>query len=351
TSRVSVTEYRINYPSHHHRCRSCDVDYNRITASETKAIDDSNKDDTTGTAMATVTGGTAPYVYSWSNNTNMDMTTGLPAGSYNVTVVDSFNCSVDASITITEPAAIAVALDSLMDVSCPDDSTGSIMISVSGGTGAYSFSWSNGATTEDLMMLPVGDYTGFITDANGCELTSPTLSVAATDTFPVAAFDFVPGDVNYEITFSDMSSDATSLMWDFGDGNTSTDANPTYTFATNDTFIVSLTAMNDCGTSTKTDTIIVTNVSIEDDLLSQAVQVYPNPNGGNFDVEFAGINLDKVALKVSNAAGQIIYTRNIGQIRGNYTQEVSLPSSLATGLYILEVRTPDAVMHKRLIIE
>ncbi|MFK7923425.1 MAG: PKD domain-containing protein [Bacteroidia bacterium] len=307
--------------------------------------------DSTGSIMVNAMGGTAPYAYTWSTMDSSNMAIGLPAGSYNVTVSDSFGCSFDAAAMISEPAAIGVALDSLVDVSCPDDSTGMITISVSGGTGAYTFSWSNGDTSEDLMMLPVGDYTGVITDANGCTLTSPTLTIAATDTFPVAAFDYVPGDVNYEITFSDMSTDATSIMWDFGDGNTSTDATPTYAFATNDTFIVSLTATNDCGTSTKTDTIIVTNVSIEDDLLSQAVQVYPNPNSGNFEVEFAGITLDNVVLRVSNTAGQMIYTRNIGQVRGKLTQAVSLPSTLAAGLYILEVRTPNAVMHKRLIVE
>lgn len=307
--------------------------------------------DSTGGVMVTPMGGTAPYTYTWDTSDSTSMVGNLPAGTYSVTVADSFGCSFDAMATIVEPTALDGTLDTVVNVNCPNDSTGMIAVTITGGTGAYTYLWSNGDTNEDPMMLPVGDYTGTVTDANGCTASSDIITIAALDTFPVANFDYLPGDVNYEISFTDMSSDADSVMWDFGDGNTSTDASPTYVFATNDTFIVSLTATNDCGTSTKTDTIIVTNVSIEDDLLSQAVQVYPNPNSGNFEVKFAGITLDKVVLRVSNAAGQMVYTRNIGQVRGNYTHAVSLPSSLAAGLYILEVRTPEAVMHKRLLIK
>ncbi|MEL6843042.1 MAG: PKD domain-containing protein, partial [Bacteroidota bacterium] len=307
--------------------------------------------DSTGGVMVNVMGGTAPFTYSWNTMDSTDMAMNLPAGAYNVTVADSFGCTFDATATVTEPSAIAVALDSLIDVQCPDDMTGAINISVSGGTAGYTFSWSNGATTEDIMMLGVGDYTGVITDANGCMLTSPTLSVAATDTFPTADFNFMPGDVDYQVSFMDMSSNADSVRWDFGDGTTSTDPNPSYSYATNSSFTVTMIAFNACGTDTSTQTVDVTNVSIENDLLSNAVQVYPNPNSGTFDIEFSGINLDNVALSISNTAGQMVYTRNISQVRGNYTQKVQLPGNIATGLYILEIRTPDAVMHQRLIVE
>ena len=63
-----------------------------------------------------------------------------------------------------------VSVDQATNVSCNGDNDGAISISVNGGTAPYSFDWSNGANTEDLTGLVAGDYTGTVTDANGCSM-------------------------------------------------------------------------------------------------------------------------------------------------------------------------------------
>ena len=68
-----------------------------------------------------------------------------------------------------------------MNVLCHGSSTGSIDVSVSGGTSPYSYVWNTGSTTEDLQNLGIGLYTAIVTDSNGC-----TDTVAVTITQPQA---------------------------------------------------------------------------------------------------------------------------------------------------------------------
>ncbi|MEM7575734.1 MAG: SdrD B-like domain-containing protein, partial [Bacteroidota bacterium] len=141
--------------------------------------------DETGAIDLTVSGGTPPYSYSWSNGATTQDLSDLAAGDYTGTVTDANGCTISATLTVTEPPALMVSAQ-VTDVACNGDETGAINLSVSGGTPPYSYSWSNGATTEDLAGLPAGDYTGTVTDANGCTI-SATLTVAESSNLNLSA--------------------------------------------------------------------------------------------------------------------------------------------------------------------
>ncbi len=121
-----------------------------------------------GSATVWVSGGTGSYSYSWSNGQTTATATGLSGGSYTVTVTDANGCQVSGTANLTDPSAPTIALDSIRDVSCNGGSDGAIWITVSGGTGSYSYSWSNGATTEDVSNLSAGSYSVTVTDGAGC---------------------------------------------------------------------------------------------------------------------------------------------------------------------------------------
>ncbi len=121
-----------------------------------------------GSATVWVSGGTAPYTYSWSNGQTTATATGLGGGSYTVTVTDANGCQVSGTANLTDPAAPIITLDSVRDVSCNGGADGGIWITVTGGTSPYSYSWSNGATTDDITGLSAGSYSVTVTDAGGC---------------------------------------------------------------------------------------------------------------------------------------------------------------------------------------
>jgi gliding motility-associated-like protein len=141
-----------------------------------------------GSVNLSVSGGTIPYSYNWSNGATTQNINGIASGNYTVTVTDANGCTdVTSGIVITQPAAaLSASASSTGNVSCFGSSTGSINLSVSGGTTPYSYSWSNGASTQNLSNIPAGSYTVTVTDNKGCthvvsaiSITQPAASLSA----------------------------------------------------------------------------------------------------------------------------------------------------------------------------
>ncbi|MCF8370299.1 MAG: T9SS type A sorting domain-containing protein [Bacteroidales bacterium] len=124
----------------------------------------------TGAIDLSVSGGTAPYTYSWSNGAMTEDLSGLTAGTYDVTVTDANMCEYYGSYTVMEASEIIASTTSI-NPAC-FGGLGSIDLTVTGGMTPYSFAWSNGATTEDLMDIPEAFYQVTITDANSCTVMS-----------------------------------------------------------------------------------------------------------------------------------------------------------------------------------
>jgi len=127
--------------------------------------------DTDGSLEISVSGGQAPYSYSWTPNVGSGaILTNLSAGSYSVIVTDDLGCSTTESFTIGSPNALAVN-GIATDVDCAG-TDGSITTAVSGGTSAYSYLWTpNGEITSGLTGLAAGNYGVTVTDDNGCTVT------------------------------------------------------------------------------------------------------------------------------------------------------------------------------------
>jgi gliding motility-associated-like protein len=137
----------------------------------------------TGAINITPSGGVGVYSYLWSNGATTQDLSGIPAGTYAVTVTDLNGCTNNSfSATLTEPAAALTVTGTSTQVFCFGANTGAINITPAGGTLSYSYLWSNGATTQDLSGIPVGNYSVLITDANGCTNSaySTTISQPAT---------------------------------------------------------------------------------------------------------------------------------------------------------------------------
>ncbi|RIH65635.1 hypothetical protein D1164_08185 [Mariniphaga sediminis] len=134
----------------------------------------------TGAIELTVSDGTEPYSYVWSNGETTRDIYGLAAGIYTVTVTDLVNTTETISIEVTEPDSLKLTFTKV-DVDGSPDPIGSIDLTVTGGTGPYTYEWMgpNGftSTDEDINNLETGNYNVFVTDANACtELLSVTIA-------------------------------------------------------------------------------------------------------------------------------------------------------------------------------
>ncbi len=127
-----------------------------------------------GSIDLTVTGGTYPYTYHWSNSDTTQDLTNLPPGQYAVTVTDGNICAIQSIFyTISQPtSALALQNAELEDVVCFGEESGSIGLTIVGGTPSYTYNWlsSNNEIffTEDLANVAAGTYQLTVFDSNAC---------------------------------------------------------------------------------------------------------------------------------------------------------------------------------------
>lgn len=124
-----------------------------------------------GSIDLTVTGGTPPLTFLWSNGSEQEDINNLQPATYTVTVTDNTGSTATGSATIGQPAALNTGTD-VTNVRCMGEQNGSIALTVTGGTAPYSFSWSVGPHSQNLNGQRAGLYTVTITDANACTATS-----------------------------------------------------------------------------------------------------------------------------------------------------------------------------------
>lgn len=127
--------------------------------------------ETTASISVTPSLGTGPYSYSWSSSAipNTDSSaTGLAAGVYNVTVTDALNCVDSTVIVVTQPDELEIILSTVGESCADNDGVASAV--ATGGTAPYFYAWNTTPiqTTNQIIGLSEGIYTGGVQDANGC---------------------------------------------------------------------------------------------------------------------------------------------------------------------------------------
>jgi len=226
--------------------------------------------------------GIVGYQFSWSggiygnNFSTANAIFGVPADTYSVTVTDANGCTDTTTVTITEPPVL-VATGVATDVSCNGGSDGSIDISVTGGIQPYSYSWSNGAPTQDLTGLTSGTYSLVVTDNNGCTagtsvnvLEPSVLSGTLTST---AVTSFGANDGTATIAPSGGTAGYT-YVWDAAAGGQTTQ---TATGLSAGTYNVTITDANGC---TFTPAMGVTVVQPAPALTLPYAENFENGDGG-----------------------------------------------------------------------
>ena len=213
----------------------------------------------TGSVDLTVTGGTAPYTYSWSNGATTEDLVNIVAGTYTVTVTDANLCTVTASATVSQPSAALDVSATVTDVKCFGESTGEVDLTVTGGTAPYTYSWSNGATTEDLVNIVAGVYTVTVTDANLCTATVPVTVSQPSELIAVAGSNG-PVCIGMTLNLQGGPDGMLSYSWNGPDGFTSSLQNPVVataaTQAMSGQYTLNIVDMNGCSATANTNVVV-----------------------------------------------------------------------------------------------
>jgi hypothetical protein len=294
-----------------------------------------------GTADATASG-QGPFTYSW-NTTPVQATetaTNLCAGNYTVTVTDANGCTSTSSLALVDPAQLIIT-PAVTSVLCNGQCTGAVDAGVTG-NGPFTFTWNTTPvqTTQVASSLCAGSYTVTVTDNDGCTSTSSvlvtqplalTLSANITNATCTGCSDGVvdatPGGGvgNYQYTWSN--------------GATTQDisgvSSGTYTLCIEDANLCAL-----C------DYYIVYDPStgIKEPGLSM-FSIYPNPVS-NIAIIHLPDNSQNAELNLFNSIGEKIFTSEINGIE--YKLETS---SLAGGIYLVEISTHGSIATKPLIVQ
>lgn len=176
-----------------------------------------------GSATASLTVGTSPYSYFWSNSNTTATANNLTSGTYSVTVTDANNCVSSTSVTISEPTDIELTTTQT-PTSCYGGSGGTATVSATGGTFPYSYLWNdaNNQTTVTATNLSATGYTVTVTDSNGCTKTaditveSPEILLATANTSNVKC----KGQTNGAITLT-VSGGTTPYTYLWSNGSNS----------------------------------------------------------------------------------------------------------------------------------
>ncbi len=123
-----------------------------------------------GSVISSVTQGTQPYSYKWSNNSQLSTLSGLSAGRYALTVTDSKGCFKIDTAEISNTSGPKISIINIIDETC-SKSNGSATASATGGTQPYAYLWSNNDKQSTINGLSAGTYPVTVTDQSGCTVT------------------------------------------------------------------------------------------------------------------------------------------------------------------------------------
>ncbi|MBN2668230.1 MAG: gliding motility-associated C-terminal domain-containing protein [Bacteroidales bacterium] len=336
---------------------------------------------TTATASAIVTGGTAPYAYSWTIN-------GLPATSTTSSItldidtvnnlqligVDDNGCIITKSTTYQNYPPLVIEPYINKDTVCPGDPV-LFNASISGGTGyPYLFAFDGHFSNNILTVIPETTYTYDLEVSDGCETVTDQITIY---TYPIPYLDFVADDyagcMPKTIRFTSISSPADMISqyrWNFGDtddNNLSLSPTPSHDYDNKGDYNVTLevTTIHGCITDTTKYDLIHIEPKPELDFVAKPSVV----SILDAEVLFENLSINKDSLTyvwdfgtgdLSNLQSPQYFYKNIGnyevQMVGFTTYGCSdtvykfVEVKPEVAFYVPEAFTPDGDAHNEFFI-
>ncbi|MGK0386752.1 MAG: gliding motility-associated-like protein, partial [Patiriisocius sp.] len=294
-----------------------------VSANVTDALDCDNTN--SGAINLLIEGGTPPFNVLWSNGSITEDLENIIPNSYRAVVTDANGCEIEGTWDVNrfEPLELNVEIQSEFDCEAQTvDQT--FVAAVTGGYAPYIFSWSSGSVSGLYNELMTTDQNGLVdvevTDGLGCT-TNMSLNiqipVLGDPDFTTTSFGFLNYGV-YAIQdaiefINTATGDYESILWDFGDGSFSAEANPVHTYFEIGSYIVTQTVTYPFGCVYEK---VITLIVEEGFKLIIPDAFTPNEDGINDFFAPVHIGLNTLEINIYDTWGSLIYNESGDAIRG-----------------------------------
>lgn len=294
-----------------------------------------------GTIIASPSGGSVPYTYVWSTGQTTANISSLSSGTYSLILTDSSGCRAVQSVTLVSPDPIAFGAVVANEL-CQGNQSGSVTLSVTGGTGPYSYTWSNGNSTPAISNLSAGGITVTVTDSKQC---------TAQSSFTVTQ----PSAIQISTSTTDAANGANGTATANVTGGTSpytyswpgSVTSQTATGLAVGTYTVTVTDANNC-TATASATIVASGINEVTASITN-ITLIPNPATDQVKVMVSLASAQTVEFRLVDITGKYVYTAHESAAQGNFTHQINL-NEFASGIYLVEIATGNEIARRKLVI-
>lgn len=249
--------------------------------------------------------------------------------------------SIDSVTVIQSPLVVELGPDLLI---CNGDST-----QLNAGNTGVSYLWNTGEMDALIFPQTGGLYSVEVTGPQGC-VARDTITLTAQPDF-IADFSGPDSAELFEsIQFMDESiGNPDTWFWEFGDGLSSTDQNPMHAYQSINTFEVCLRVREGVCVNVVCKEIVVEIFTGIEEELGLELNVFPNPNGGRFNLDISLPQFHPLSYKLLDISGREVYRKDLG-ISSFLREEVSIPG-LKSGIYLLELQVDEALVYRKVMIQ
>ena len=247
-----------------------------------------------GSIQLNIIGGKAPIKVQWAHGPQEPTLNNLEKGVYSVVITDAGGCNIERQFVINEPQALDLSSTVTDALDCNDPNTGSISVTPFGGTPPYTYTWSNGARSQNLTGIAPGSYSLELIDAMGCRILRQ-FTVIRPKALEVAVTRTTERICNPRALKSNFKVAVTggiapyTVTWNRG---TQTNAGLTMDTQELGVFIVTVTDAGGC-IQTKRMEVIETDPLIPEFDYNSASFDFSYENLVNFDVQFNNSSIGK----------------------------------------------------------
>ncbi len=303
------------------------TDYMTVSATATDVL---CVGENTGTGTITATGGGLRFIYYWNTGSNSSREDTLAAGTYSVTVVDAYGCTDSVTFTIGAPDSLQLGAASI-EPACTELNNGAVLPAVAGGSGNYTYQWSDSSTRSTLTNAAGGSYSLTVTDANGCTIEDSYTIPADSLTISLGAAPDTLLELGQLVTLT-AAGNITAISW--SPSGALDDSTQSIVVATpgagRNVFTATATSASGC---TATDSISI--------LVENEVNVFipnaftPNGDGINdiFNLETSGV-IELVRLRIFDRWGELIFR---GEDGGPGWDGTHNGKEVPPGLYVYDI--------------